>query len=65
MRPAGAKGAAPTSKLAVVVKVTNVDEDGTATIDWRQPEVGTVLTAVARDPDEIDGARRSSGRFPR
>ena len=65
VRPAGAKGAAPTSKLAVVVKVTNVDEAGTATIDWRQPEVGTVLTAVARDPDEIDGATRFEWSVPK
>ena len=65
VRPAGAKGAAPTSMLAVVVKVTNVDEDGTATIDWRQPEVGTVLTAVARDPDEIDGATTFEWSVPK
>ena len=65
VRPAGAKGAAPTSKLAVVVKVTNVDEDGTATIDWRQPEVGTALTAGATDPDEIDGATTFEWSVPK
>ena len=55
MRPDGAKGAAPTSTLDVVVMVTNVEEAGTATIDWRQPEVGTELTAGATDPDDIEG----------
>ena len=47
VRPDGAKGAALTSTLDVIVTVTNVDEAGTATINWRQPEVGTALTAVA------------------
>ena len=55
VRPDGAKGAAPTSTLDVIVTVTNVEEAGTVTIDWRQPEVGTVLAAVARDPDDITG----------
>ena len=55
VRPDGAKGAAPTSTLDVVVMVTNVEEAGTATIDWRQPEVGTELTAGATDPDYIEG----------
>ena len=35
--------------------MTNVEEPGTATIDWRQPEVNTELTAGATDPDKIDG----------
>ena len=55
VRPVGAKGAAPTSKLDVIVTVTNVDEAGTATINWRQPELGTELTASATDPDRIEG----------
>ena len=55
VRPAGAKGAAPTSKLDVIVTVTNVDETGTATINWRQPEAGTELEANATDPDRIRG----------
>ena len=55
VRPDGVKGAAPTSTLDVVVTVTNVEEAGTATIDWRQPEVGTDLTAGATDPDKIEG----------
>ena len=65
VRPDGAKGAAPTSTLDVVVKVTNVDEDGTATIDWRQPEVTTALTASATDPDEIDGATTFEWSVPK
>ena len=53
VRPAGAKGPAPTSELDVIVTVTNVDETGTATINWRQPEAGTELAANA--PDRIRG----------
>ena len=56
VRPADAKGKAPTSKLDIIVTVTNKDEDGTVDINWRQPEVGTTLTASASDPDGIDGA---------
>ena len=55
VRPDGAKGAAPTNTRDVVVTVTNVDEAGKVTIDWRQPEVTTALTASATDPDDIEG----------
>ena len=55
VRPAGAKGNAPTSKVDVIVTVTNLNEDGTATIGWRQPEVGTPLTGRATDPDKVVG----------
>ena len=55
VRPAGAKGATPTSTVDVIVSVSNVDEDGTVDISWRQPEVTTELTAVASDPDGITG----------
>ena len=55
VRPAGAKGSAPTSKVDVIVTVNNLNEDGKATIDWRQPEVGTELTGSASDPDKVDG----------
>ena len=65
VRPAGAKGAAPTSTLDVVVTVTNVEEAGKATIDWRQPEVGTALTASATDPDEIGGATTFEWSVPK
>ena len=60
-----AKGAAPTSKLDVIVTVTNVDEAGTATINWRQPEVGTELTASATDPDGIEGATTVEWSVPK
>ena len=53
VRPAGAKGATPTSTVDVIVSVSNVDEPGTVDISWRQPEVGTALTAIASDPDMI------------
>ena len=55
VRPAGAKGATPTSTVDVIVSVSNVDEDGTVDISWRQPEVTTALTAIASDPDNITG----------
>ena len=55
VRPAGAKGATPTSTVDVIVSVSNVDEDGTVDISWRQPEVTTALTAIASDPDKITG----------
>ena len=65
VRPDGAKGAAPTSTLDVVVTVTNVEEAGKATIDWRQPEVGTALTAGATDPDKIDGGTTFEWSVPK
>ena len=52
VRPVGAKGAAPTSTVDVIVTVTNLDERGTADISLRQPEVGTELTASVTDPDK-------------
>ena len=55
VRPAGAKGATPSSTVDVIVSVSNVDEDGTVDISWRQPEVTTELTAIASDPDGITG----------
>ena len=55
VRPAGAKGATPSSTVDVIVSVSNVDEDGTVDISWRQPEVTTELTALASDPDMISG----------
>ena len=35
------------------MSVSNEDEPGTVDISWRQPEVGTALTAIASDPDMI------------
>ena len=65
VRPDGAKGAAPTSTRDVVVTVTNVEEAGKVTIDWRQPEVGTALRANATDPDDIDGATTFEWSVPK
>ncbi len=44
-------GPAKSAELAVTVTVTNVDEDGTASLNWLQPEVGTEITAAVTDPD--------------
>ena len=37
--------------LPVTITVTNVDEDGTATLSTSQPRVGAAVTATVRDPD--------------
>ena len=37
--------------VAVTVTVTNVDEDGTVTLDMAQPVAGTAITATLADPD--------------
>ena len=65
VRPAGAKGATPTSTVDVIVSVSNVDEDGTVDISWRQPEVTTQLTAVASDPDVISGTPTYEWSIPK
>ena len=65
VRPAGAKGATPTSTVDVIVSVSNVDEDGTVDISWRQPEVTTRLTAVASDPDVISGTTTYEWSIPK
>ena len=65
VRPAGAKGATPSSTVDVIVSVSNVDEDGTVDISWRQPEVTTRLTAVASDPDVIQGTATYEWSIPK
>ena len=65
VRPAGAKGATPTSTVDVIVSVSNVDEDGTVDISWRQPEVTTELTASASDPDVISGTTTYEWSIPK
>ena len=65
VRPEGAKGATPTSTVDVIVSVSNVDEDGTVDISWRQPEVFTQLTASASDPDKIDGTTAYEWSIPK
>ncbi len=37
--------------ITVTVNVTNVDEDGTVTLSWGQPQIGTELEASLTDPD--------------
>ena len=38
--------------LAVMVQVTNSEEDGAVELNWLQPEVGTMITASVSDPDD-------------
>ena len=42
-----------TAERAVVVTITNVDEDGTVTLSSEQPKVGIALTATLEDPDGV------------
>ena len=37
--------------IEVTINVTNADEDGTVTLSWTRPQVGTALTATLTDPD--------------
>ena len=37
--------------ITVTVNVTNLDERGTVTLSWKQPQVSTALTASLADPD--------------
>ena len=39
------------TETVVIVQVTNVNEDGTITLDRLQPEVGTIITASLSDQD--------------
>ena len=45
-----------TSRLDVIVTVTNVEEAGTLEFSSVQPQVGTPLTATLDDPDEVTSA---------
>ena len=45
-----------TAERAVVVTVTNMDEDGTVTLSSEQPKVGIPLTATLEDPDGVVAA---------
>ena len=42
-----------TVERAVVVTITNVDEDGTVTLSSEQPKIGIELTAMLEDPDGV------------
>ena len=37
--------------IEVTINVTNADEDGTVTLSWTRPQVGTAITATLTDPD--------------
>ena len=50
-RVAGYTGPAKSTELDVTVTVTDVNEDPTVGMEWRQPEVGTPITAILTDPD--------------
>ena len=49
--PAGATG-----RITVTINVNDVNEPGTVSLSWKQPQVGTELTATLADPDgDISG----------
>ena len=49
--PAGA-----TAHITVTITVNDVEESGSVSLSWKQPQVGTVLTATLADPDgDISG----------
>ena len=50
-RASGNAGPAKSSSTAVKVMVMNVNELGAVTMEWRQPEVGTQISALVTDPD--------------
>ena len=51
MMASGATGRALSTETDVTVMVTDVDEDGSASLNRLQPEVGTQITASFTDPD--------------
>ena len=53
--PGDPMGRALASETFLRVIVDNKDEDGTVELNLLQPEVGTALTAMLTDPDEIEG----------
>ena len=55
MRASGYMGLALSTETGVTVMVTDKNEPGMATINWRQPEVGTAITASLYDPDGTTG----------
>ena len=54
-KTSGSDPRALSTETVVVVQVTNVNEDGTVTMDLLQPEVGTPITASVSDPDGTVG----------
>ena len=51
MRASGQTGRSLSTESEIFVTVTNVNEPGTVTMNWIQPEVGTQITASVSDPD--------------
>ena len=43
--------AGSTDRITVTITVNDVNEPGTVSLAWKQPQVGTVLTATLTDPD--------------
>ena len=41
--------------VEVTINVNNLDEDGTVTLSWTKPQVGTEITATLTDPDNVSG----------
>ena len=56
MRASGNMGRALSTETDVIVQVTDKNEPGVATLNWRQPEVGTTITASLEDPDDERGS---------
>ena len=52
MVPEGEDRAARYDEILVRVNVQNVDEMGMVSINWRLPQVGVDVTAMASDPDD-------------
>ena len=58
-RENGRTDRALSTETHVTVEVTNVNEDGSVTIDLRQPEVGTAIMASVTDPEGTTGTTAS------
>ena len=56
MRVSGEMGRALSTETDVIVQVTDKNEPGVATLNRRQPEVGTTIMASLNDPDGTRGA---------
>ena len=54
MRAGGYMGPAKSRELDVVVTVTDDNEDGMVTLQWRQPEVATPIMATLMDEDDAN-----------
>ena len=54
---AGANAPLPAKRtdIDLTVIVDNADDPGELTLQWLQPEVGTLITATLTDPDDPDG----------